>query len=162
MVGVDSTTPDVADLARVLERTVSWLRRSARGEVWNTVALSVLDELDRRGPRRVTELSLLERSSQPGMTGIVGRLAAAGLVTRAPDPADGRAVLVSATRAGRSYIAERHAARAAFVADRITTLSDDDRRTLLAATGALAALVGSEGGDPASAVSESTRKMPGR
>jgi DNA-binding MarR family transcriptional regulator len=132
---------DVADLAHVLERTTSWLRRSTRGEEWNTVALSVLDELDRGGPRRITELSTLERSSQPGMTGIVGRLEAAGLVLRAPDPTDGRAVLVSATRAGRTYIAERHAVRAAFVADRITSLSDDDRRALLAATSALAALI---------------------
>lgn len=136
---------DVAELAQVLERTVSWLRRSAREAEWNTVALSVLDELDRGGPRRISVLTALERTSQPGMTGIVGRLESAGLVSRSPDPTDGRAVLVSATRAGRAYVAERHAARAAFVADRITTLSDDDRRALLAATRALAALVESEG-----------------
>jgi DNA-binding MarR family transcriptional regulator len=141
MAGVNRTATDVAELAHVLERTVSWLRRSAPVAEWNTVALSVLDELDRGGPRRITELSALERSSQPGMTGIVGRLEAAGLATRAPDPTDGRAVLVSATRAGRAYIAERHAARATFVADRITSLSDDDRRALLSATGALAALI---------------------
>ncbi|MCF7549750.1 MarR family winged helix-turn-helix transcriptional regulator [Pseudonocardia sp. WMMC193] len=140
-----TATNDVAELAHVLERTVSWLRRSAREAEWNTVALSVLDELDRGGPRRITVLTALERTSQPGMTGIVGRLEAAGLVTRSPDPTDGRAVLVSATRAGRAYIAERHAARATFVADRITTLSDDDRRALLAATRALAALIESEG-----------------
>lgn len=146
MVGVNRVaTTDVAELAHVLERTVSWLRRSAREAEWNTVALSVLDELDRGGPRRITVLTALERTSQPGMTGIVGRLEAAGLVTRSPDPTDGRAVLVSATRAGRAYIAERHAARATFVADRITTLSDDDRRALLAATRALAALIESEG-----------------
>jgi len=144
--GVNGTiTSDVAELAEALERATSWLRRSARTSEWNTVALSVLDELDRHGPRRVTELSALERSSQPGMTGIVGRLEAAGLVVRRPDPADGRAVLVSATRAGRDYIGDRHAARAAFVADRITTLSDDDRRALLAATRALAALTTTEG-----------------
>jgi DNA-binding MarR family transcriptional regulator len=146
MADVNQTAVNVAELAHVLERTVSWLRRSAPVAEWNTVALSVLDELDRGGPRRITELSALERSSQPGMTGIVGRLEAAGLVTRAPDPTDGRAVLVSATRVGRAYIAERHAARAAFVADRITSLSDDDRRALLAATGALAALI--EGNTP--------------
>ncbi|GAA4553440.1 MarR family winged helix-turn-helix transcriptional regulator [Pseudonocardia xishanensis] len=141
-------TADVAELAEVLERTTSWLRRSVRTAEWNTVALSVLDELDRNGPRRVTELAALERTSQPGMTGIVGRLEAAGLVGRAPDPADGRATLVSATPEGRAYITERHARRAALVADRITTLSDDDRRALLAATRALAALTTSEGNLP--------------
>jgi DNA-binding MarR family transcriptional regulator len=130
----------VAELAQVLERTASWLRRSLRAEEWNTVALAVLDDLDRHGPRRVTELAAQERTSQPGMTGIVGRLEAAGMVERAPDPSDGRATLVSATAAGRAYIAGRHARRTEFLADRITTLSDDDRRALLGATHALAAL----------------------
>jgi DNA-binding MarR family transcriptional regulator len=136
--------PEVQELAEVLERTVSWLRRTQRPAEWNTVALSVLDELDRNGPRRVTELTALERTSQPGMTGIVGRLEAAGLVERRPDPSDGRASLVTATPRGRSYIGERHRDRAAFVADRITTLSDDDRRALLAAARALAALTSTD------------------
>ncbi|WP_308194625.1 MarR family winged helix-turn-helix transcriptional regulator [Pseudonocardia kujensis] len=131
----------VAELARVLERTASWLRRTLRAEEWNAVALAVLDELDRNGPRRVTELAAQERASQPGMTGIVSRLEAAGLVERAPDPSDGRASLVSATRAGHAYIAGRHARRTEFLAERITTLSAHDRRTLLAAAPALAALV---------------------
>jgi len=130
----------VAELAQVLERTASWLRRTLRAEEWNTVALAVLDDLDRHGPRRVTELAVQERTSQPGMTGIVGRLEAAGMVERAPDPSDGRATLVSATAAGRAYIAGRHARRTEFLAARITTLSADDRRALLGATHALAAL----------------------
>ncbi|MFC5951128.1 MarR family winged helix-turn-helix transcriptional regulator [Pseudonocardia lutea] len=131
----------VAEFAQVLERTASWLRRTLRGEEWNAVALSVLDDLDRQGPRRVTELAVQERASQPGMTGIVSRLEAAGLVQRAPDPSDGRATLVSATAAGRAYNTERHARRTALLADRITTLSADDRRALLGATCALAALI---------------------
>ncbi|GAA1856307.1 hypothetical protein GCM10009836_40610 [Pseudonocardia ailaonensis] len=137
---VETDAPDVAELAGVLEQVASWLRRTLRNEEWNTVALSVLDELVREGPRRVTELAALERASQPGMTGIVGRLQAAGLVGRAPDPTDGRATLVAPTNAGRRYIRERHAQRAVMVADRITTLPADDRRALLDATRALAAL----------------------
>ncbi|MFR9804516.1 MarR family winged helix-turn-helix transcriptional regulator [Pseudonocardia sp. RS010] len=131
----------VAELAQVLERTASWLRRTLRAEEWNAVALAVLDELDRNGPRRVTELAAQERASQPGMTGIVSRLEAAGLVERAPDPSDGRATLVSATGAGHAYIAGRHVRRTEFLAERITTLSAHDRRALLDATRALAALV---------------------
>ncbi|WP_346179630.1 MarR family winged helix-turn-helix transcriptional regulator, partial [Streptomyces cuspidosporus] len=96
---METDAPDVAELAGVLEQVASWLRRTLRNEEWNTVALSVLDELVREGPRRVTELAALERASQPGMTGIVGRLQAAGLVGRAPDPTDGRATLVAPTNA---------------------------------------------------------------
>ena len=145
MNGTTTASPEVAELAAVLERAASWLRRAQPTSAWNTVALMVLDELARNRPRRVTELSTRENVSQPGMTGIVGRLEAAGYVARRPDPADGRAALVSVTPEGRALLAERHATRARFVADRITTLSDDDRRALLGATRALAALIESEG-----------------
>jgi DNA-binding MarR family transcriptional regulator len=141
----------VAELAHVLERTASWLRRTLRAEEWNAVALAVLDELDRNGPRRVTELAAQERASQPGMTGIVSRLEAAGLVERAPDPSDGRASLVSATGAGHAYIAGRHARRTEFLAERITTLSAHDQRALLDATHALATLIDTPSPDPPAA-----------
>jgi DNA-binding MarR family transcriptional regulator len=97
---ITSGVPDVAELSVALERTASWLRRALRNSEWNAVALSTLDELARGGPRRVTELAALERTSQPGMTGILARLAAAGLVRRDPDPTDGRATLITVTEAG--------------------------------------------------------------
>jgi DNA-binding MarR family transcriptional regulator len=136
--------PDVAELSVALERTASWLRRAPRNSEWNAVALSTLDELERGGPRRVTELAALERTSQPGMTGILARLAAAGLVRRDPDPTDGRATLITVTETGRKHIAQRHDERARFLSDRIRTMPDDDRRALLGATRALAALADSE------------------
>jgi DNA-binding MarR family transcriptional regulator len=141
---ITSGVPDVAELSVALERTASWLRRALRNSEWNAVALSTLDELARGGPRRVTELAALERTSQPGMTGILARLAAAGLVRRDPDPTDGRATLITVTEAGREHIAVRHDERARFLSEHIQTLSDDDRRALLGATRALAALADSE------------------
>jgi DNA-binding MarR family transcriptional regulator len=71
------------------------------------------------------------------MTGLVARLAAAGLVERGPDPTDGRATLVSITTAGRDYLAERHAVRARMVAAQLRRLPAADRAALLAATAAL-------------------------
>jgi DNA-binding MarR family transcriptional regulator len=143
-VSLPSGAPDVAELSVALERTASWLRRALRNPEWNAVALSTLDELARGAPRRVTELAALERTSQPGMTGILARLEAAGLVRRDPDPTDGRATLITVTEAGREHLAVRHDERARFLSDRIQTLSDDDRRALLGATRALAALADPE------------------
>jgi len=127
----------LAQLAQALEQAAGWLRRTTpRGE-WNLVAASALDALDRSGALRISELVSREAITQPAMTSVVARLAAAGLVERGPDPTDGRATLVSITDAGRAHLAGRHALRARQVAERVARLADDDRRALLAATAAL-------------------------
>lgn len=125
------------EAAAALERATSWLRRAHPPGEWNAVALSTLDALDRLGPQRVTDLVAQERITQPGMTGVVARFVAAGLVERAPDPRDGRATLVSITDAGRAYVRAFHAARAATVAEHLAALPADARHALRAAAGAL-------------------------
>ncbi|MCS7476945.1 MarR family winged helix-turn-helix transcriptional regulator [Umezawaea endophytica] len=52
------------------------------------------------GPVRQTELIAVLDSDSATITRMVQRLEKAGLVERAPDPADGRATLVSSTSAG--------------------------------------------------------------
>ncbi|GEL26252.1 hypothetical protein PSU4_52060 [Pseudonocardia sulfidoxydans NBRC 16205] len=131
---------ELARLAATLEQVSSWVRRSSPPAEWNLVALSTLDCLDRAGPLRVSDLVARESISQPGMTGLVARLHTAGLVTRAADPTDGRATLVSLTDAGRDYIRERHRMRADTVVTHLRTLSAADRHALLAAVPALGRL----------------------
>jgi DNA-binding MarR family transcriptional regulator len=53
--------------------------------------LSTLSTLDRTGPRRVTDLALVQGVAQPSMTTLVSNLQRSGLVERRGDPADGRA-----------------------------------------------------------------------
>jgi DNA-binding MarR family transcriptional regulator len=133
--------PDqVDDVAWALDRLGTWIRRTTDPVEWNSVALSSLDRLVRHGPHRVTDLVAAERISQPGMTGLVGRMESAGLVTRRPDPSDGRATLVSATDAGAAYLAELHRARARTIAARLDQLTPAHRRALGRAAEALAAL----------------------
>jgi DNA-binding MarR family transcriptional regulator len=63
----------------------------------------VINTLRRRGDARGTNPSDLARSSlitTGAMTTRLDRLERAGLITRAPDPADGRGVLVRLTREG--------------------------------------------------------------
>ncbi|MEV6521538.1 MarR family transcriptional regulator [Longispora sp. NPDC051575] len=52
-------------------------------------------------PISVTELHRHVLLSQPALSRLVDRLAEQGLVERAPDPSDGRVVLVSLTALGR-------------------------------------------------------------
>jgi DNA-binding MarR family transcriptional regulator len=134
------TAAEVARAAAVLERSLSWLRRAVRPAEWSAVALSALDAVDRRGPLRVTALVAQERITQPGMTSVIGRLADAGYVERHPDPADGRATLVTITPEGRAYIRGLHKQRADALAAHVRELSPDDQRALVAARAALEAL----------------------
>ena len=124
----------------MLERLGSWLRLAVPAVEWSSAALSTLDLLARLGPRRITELVAAERISQPGMTGLVGRMAAAGLVAREADPTDGRATLVSVTSSGLDYLAQIHQARARTVAEQISRLSPAHMQSLVEAAGALKAL----------------------
>ena len=130
----------LAEAAEALERVTSWLRRAIRPAEWNAVALSTLDAVARTGPHRISYLVSHERITQPGMTGIVDRLAAAGLVRRQPDPADGRAALVAITPAGQDYLTSVRRQRASALAAHIGQLEPGQQRALAAAAAALQAL----------------------
>lgn len=60
-------------------------------------ALSILQK---EGPQRVGDLARLSRTTQPGMTRLVGQLADLHLVERERDAEDSRATIVSITPAG--------------------------------------------------------------
>jgi DNA-binding MarR family transcriptional regulator len=61
----------------------------------------VLSVLDEEGPLRVGALASACRVTQPGMTRLISQMAEHGLVDRAPDPADERAVVIDITAEGR-------------------------------------------------------------
>src|SRR6185437_11998347 len=98
-------TTDRLELAAGLDRLATLLPRlTARGGL-SLVAAATLADLERRGARRITELADTQGVTQPAMTGLVGRLAAGGLVERATDPADRRGVLETVTPEGRAVLA---------------------------------------------------------
>jgi DNA-binding MarR family transcriptional regulator len=71
---------------------------------------SALAYLERGDPPHRLRLSDLQqllhpRYSQPGLSRLVQRMEADGLVERRPDPDDGRATILVTTRAGRSAYA---------------------------------------------------------
>ncbi|MGH3630389.1 MAG: MarR family winged helix-turn-helix transcriptional regulator [Sciscionella sp.] len=128
-------------LARTLDRlTRLVLRRTAPLRGMSFTSITTLSNLVRTGPRRLTELAVEEGVTQPSMTTLIAKLAMAGLVTRTPDPADRRAVLIDVTEQGRSVIAQRGDARIGFLAELIDGLDTEDQQVLLQAAGALGRL----------------------
>ncbi|WBB78047.1 MarR family transcriptional regulator [Micromonospora sp. WMMD882] len=103
--------------------------------------LSVLHSLSRGGPMRLTDLLATEQIKQPALTSLVAKLAAAGLVSRRPDPSDGRAVLLSLTPAGEQVVRSRHAERVTRLARLTDRLDERDRAVLADARAVLSRLV---------------------
>jgi DNA-binding MarR family transcriptional regulator len=111
------------------------VRRTPRD--MSLTSLSTLSTLDQTGPRRITDLALVEGVAQPSMTVLVSGLERAGLVERRADPADGRVALVALTARGSVYLRGRRVAGAKAFDQLIDKLPADEAKTLAAAMTAL-------------------------
>ena len=100
-------------------------------------SLATLATLDRSGPRRITDLAVIERVAQPSMTALVSTLERAGLVERRGDPADRRVALVALTAAGAGLLRSRRRAGAEAFEQLIGKLPPDEAAALAAAIPAL-------------------------
>lgn len=110
--------------------------RSAGGGLSHGL-LSALATVRSQGPLRLAELAHLENVSAPSTTRLIAELEGKGLVTRAADPADGRAILISITDTGVETIAAARAARAAMIAELFENLDADEVAAITAALPAL-------------------------
>ena len=79
-------------LARIAAQTS---RNDAPAAQWR--ALSILRT---EGPRRIGELAIACRTTQPGMTKLIGQLEESELIQRSSDPHDSRATVVRVLPAG--------------------------------------------------------------
>ena len=73
--------------------------------------ISVLLRLEREGPATTSGLARLEGMRPQSMGAVIAPLEAAGLVSGAPDPGDGRQTILSLTDACRKWVEEGRAAR---------------------------------------------------
>lgn len=85
-----------------------------------------LKVLEHEGPQRIGGLAAACRTTQPGMTRLVGQLADEGLVTRTADPDDSRATVVTITDAGIRAFADWKAELSATLEPLFADLGDDD------------------------------------
>ena len=133
---MDDALSDVpARLALVTGRLNRRLRAAA-GELSHGL-LSALATVSKQGPLRLAELAQLESVSAPSTTRLVTELEAKGLVVRAADPDDGRAVLISITPEGEQMITRARAARATMLAELFRELEPSEIAAIAAAVPAL-------------------------
>ena len=137
-----TTEPDelAGDLGTALERAVALIRSLNTVNVMSRSASGTLATLERSGPARLTALAARESVTQPAMTQLISRLQDSGLVSREPDPDDGRVVRVVITDEGRAMLAARHAERTERLAVLLARISPEHRAALAAALPAMEAL----------------------
>ena len=113
-------------------------------------SLSTLSTLDRTGPRRITDLALVQGVAQPSMTMLVTVLQRSGLAERRADPGDGRGALIEITAAGSELLRSRRRAGAEAFTELVGKLPAAEQATLIAAIPALEHLraLGNERQDP--------------
>lgn len=70
--------------------------------------------------------------SQPSVSRLVDRMVTNGLVTKCPDPDDGRGSLITATDAGARAFRAVALVHGRSIAERMSALDDDELRTLRA------------------------------
>ena len=99
--------------------------------------LSALSVIVFGGPLTLGALAAAEQVRPPTMTRLVAALERDGLVTREPDPADRRQVLLRATPAGRRRLEEGRARRTATLARRLAALPPEDLAALARAASLL-------------------------
>lgn len=131
-----------ADVIPSLVLSAHALARIAAQEAGNDAPSAqwrALGILERHGSMRLGELAGAARTTQPGMTRLIGILEQAGLVVRSPDPTDTRATLVSASAAGLRALADWRAQLRDALAPRFTDLGDDEWSLLHRAAEILAA-----------------------
>ncbi|HTL85066.1 MAG TPA: MarR family transcriptional regulator [Acidimicrobiia bacterium] len=108
---VDAWSALVTVYQSVLHDVVRALEDDAGMDSGVFSALAYLARAEPRGRMRLSELLELmhPRYSQPGLSRLVQRMEADGLVERHADPDDGRATVLQMTRAGRTRFARADA-----------------------------------------------------
>ncbi len=99
----------------------------------------VLNLLEQAGGRRVGELAAAARTTQPGMTRLIGTLERDGLVRRSPVAEDSRAIAVDITAEGAAALQAWRAEFRDTLAPRFADIGDDDWAVLARAAEILAA-----------------------
>ncbi|HEY3466895.1 MAG TPA: MarR family transcriptional regulator [Amycolatopsis sp.] len=130
-----SADAELADLARRVREGVgrlNWRMRAERDPSGpGPAVLAVLSRLYRAGTHTPTELAEAERLQPQSLTRILAWATERELVTRTPDPEDGRRSLISITPAGLAVLRDYSARRERWLATALeATLSPTERQLL--------------------------------
>lgn len=130
-----SAARDLRVLVNRLRRT---LRHAAATEELTGPQASALARLAKEGPSSASVLAGAERVRPQSMAATIAVLESAGLITRAPDPEDGRRQVVTLTDTGRERAEGARAMRAEWLARAMQErYTEAERATIIKALGLL-------------------------
>jgi DNA-binding MarR family transcriptional regulator len=136
--GTSQQTAEIASRLRLaIVRTSRRLRQQAlgaEGAELSPTLTAALTTVNLHGPLTPSELAERERVKRPTATRTVARLEELGLVSRTPDPSDGRGFLVATTAEGRALMKRLRTRKNAYLAVRIKDLEPEDLAALERAT----------------------------
>ncbi|MDQ6838188.1 MAG: MarR family transcriptional regulator [Actinomycetota bacterium] len=113
-------------LRLVILRMSRRLRQQSVGDV-TASQMSALASIYLAGDASLGELAATERIAPPSMTRIVARLEERGFVCRRHDATDRRVSRLEITPAGEAVVAETRSRRDAYLAERLQSLSEEER-----------------------------------
>ncbi|HZS30643.1 MAG TPA: MarR family transcriptional regulator [Gaiellaceae bacterium] len=121
--------------ASELRLVLGHLVRRLRAEyTFSVTQASVLSRLDRDGAQTTSALAAAERVRPQSMAQTLAELEAEGLVSRRPDPADKRQVLIELTEGGRERLRADRRRREDWLSEAVAAeLTREEQETLLAA-----------------------------
>jgi DNA-binding MarR family transcriptional regulator len=130
-----SADAELARLSRAVREGVGRLNWRMRAECDSAspgpTVLAVLSRLIRAGTHTPKELADAERIQPQSLTRILASLTERGLITRTPDPADGRRSLIDITPAGRAVMREYTGSRERWLAGALDRALSPTERQLL-------------------------------
>jgi DNA-binding MarR family transcriptional regulator len=138
---------DVARLRVAIARLSRWLRRHELAGLTPT-QLSALSTVDRIGPLRLGDLAAAEGIAPSTLTRLVTVLEERGYVERCPVPNDARASTLAIAPAGHEVLELIREQSTILLADRLRTLTAEERAAVAAALPALERLAEIDPSDP--------------
>ncbi|GGF14605.1 MarR family winged helix-turn-helix transcriptional regulator [Williamsia phyllosphaerae] len=120
------------DTAERLRHAVGAFVRAVRSvsDAVGAGQIETLGLLERGGEQSIADLARRRGVRHQTMSATVAELESAGLLTRAPDPSDGRGVLIHLTDTGLETVAMERRARSGTIADAMRSLDERQRMVL--------------------------------
>ena len=152
---METTLPPLTEIAARLRLAVVRTSRRLRQEAnaaegaggLSPTLNAALATISNHGPLTPSELADRERVRRPTATRIIAGLVEAGLVTRTPDPSDGRGFLVAPTADGTALLKRLRGRKNVFLAKRMRDLDPEDVATLERASEILERMLDEDSGE---------------
>jgi DNA-binding MarR family transcriptional regulator len=129
-IDVVTTPAELAARLRVAVWRLSRRMRHASDVDLSPTMHAALFCVEQHGPLTAGQLAAHEHVTKPTMTRTIAVLLERGLITRTPDPLDGRVTWLQITADGTRLLQRARKRSDEFLAKRVRTLGPEDRRVL--------------------------------